>query len=173
MDLKQLQAMGAYASPSLVKRDVPIRVPPLKPADQWEDPNTPEADELAPKEQWADDTLTVYIRKRSSVDFYELICAENREKPFVVIHRCVCNANGEPVFSDLKDVVRLKEWVWMPLAAVANEVNQFAPKNSKPRTSSGANSRSPSADEASVSGSRKSRKKSAPSGSRTETAAAG
>jgi len=172
MDLKQLQAMGAVAPRALVKKDIPIRVPPLKHADQWEDPNIPEADESAPKEQWSEESLTVHIRKRSSVDFYELISSADREKPFVVILRCVCDERGEPVFQDLAQVVQLKEWLWMPLALAANEVNQFGSKNFQPRTSSGANSRSPSAAEASRSGKRKSPKKNAPSGSPTETGAA-
>lgn len=172
MDLKQIQAMGAVASRALVKREVPIRRPPLLPQDQWTDPNIPEADESAPQDQWTDETLTVYIRKRNSADFYELMRADDRVKPFVVIHRCICDERGEPVFPELSLVIQLKEWVWMPLAFEANEVNGFSPKNSKPRTSSGAKSHSPSADEASRSGSKRSPKRNAPSGSPTASDAA-
>lgn len=172
MDLKQLQAMGAVAPRALVKRDIPIRRPPLRAEEEWENPSIPEADESAPKEQWTEESLTVHIRKRSSVDFYELISSADREKPFVVILRCICDEKGEPVFSDIAQVIQLKEWLWMPLALAANEVNEFGSKNSKPRTSSGAKSHSPSADEASRNGKRPSPKKNVRSGSPTETSAA-
>lgn len=145
MDLKQLQAMGGISARSIVKREVPIIHPPLRPAEEWADPNTPESDDQAPKEKWTKAVMEVHVRKRSAADFYELLSADDRNKPLIVILRCICNSDGTPVFDSLEQVDQLKEWLWMPLAVVANEVNKLDPKHSQPKTSSGTKSRSSSA----------------------------
>lgn len=172
MDLKQLQAMGGINARSLVKREIPIMRPPMKPEAEWEDPSVPESDDLAPKEQWAKSTLEVHVRKRSAADFYELLSSDDRNKPLIVILRCICNSDGTPVFESLEQVDQLKEWLWMPLAVVANEVNKLDPKNSRPRMSSGAKSRSPSVAVPLRNGKKRSAKKSAKSGVPTGPSAA-
>ena len=169
MDLNHLQAMGAIATRTLVKKEIPIRRPETKPKQDWADPAVPEF--VEPK-TLVDDKLVTYIRKRSGADFVELMQAEDRHKPFVMILRCVCKADGSQVFESLEQVESLEEWLWIPLAAAAREVNQFGPKKSPPRTSSGASSRSPSAAGRSRSGKRRSAKKSARSGSPTGPSAA-
>jgi hypothetical protein len=72
MDLQQLQAMGGLAPGGLVRRDISIKRPPLKPKEEWASPDAPESDESAPMQAWTDETLTIHIRKRSAIDFYEL-----------------------------------------------------------------------------------------------------
>ncbi len=172
MDLKQLQAMGAISARSLVKRDVPIMRPPMRPEAEWADPSIAEADDLAPKEHWAKDVIEVYIRKRSAADFYELLSSDDRNKPLIVILRCICNSDGTPVFDSLEQVDQLKEWLWMPLAVAANEVNSLGPKLSRPAMSSGAKSRSGSVVGRSQNGKKRSAKQSAKHGSPIEPSVA-
>lgn len=167
MDLKQLQAMGAIVPRTLHKREVPIRRPELKPESEWEEKGVPEG-----TGEWLDDSVTVYIRKRSSVDFIELVSAPDREKACVALLRCVCDEKGAEVFENLDQTKQLEDWLFLPLVMAVNEVNQFGLKNSQPRTSSGAKSRSPSAAGRSRSGKPPSPKKSAPSGSHTAPSAA-
>lgn len=167
MDLKQLQAMGAIVSKSLTKREVPIKRPELRPVEEWADPSAPEE-----TGNWLDDSITVHVRKRSSADFLEMLTATDRDKPAVAILRCVCDEDGSEVFESLEQVQDLKEWLYVPLMMVVNEVNQFGPKNSQPRTSSGAKSRSASADDLSRNGKKRSAKRNARSGLPTATSAA-
>jgi len=172
MELSQLQALGGYSPRGLIKKDIALKRPPLKPESEWADPSKPESDDLAPKSAWVDDVLTVHIRKRSSADAYEVLSADGRSRPFVMILRCICHENGLQVFENLEQVEQLKEWLWMPLAMAASEVNDLAPKKSRPMTSGGAASRSPSADDQSRSGKRRSAKRSVRSGSRTKKSGA-
>lgn len=139
MDLKQLQAMGALVTRSLFKKEVPVRRPVLKPAEEWADPNEPEL-----TDEFVDDSVTVWIRKRSSADFLEMVQAADRDKAHVAILRCVCNPDGSEVFESLAQAKQLREWLFIPLMVAVNEVNGYGLKNSPPKTSSGTNSRSSS-----------------------------
>jgi hypothetical protein len=167
MDLKQLQAMGAIIPRTLFKKEVPVKRPELKPASEWAEKDVPEK-----TGKWIDDTITVHIRKKSSADFMEMIAAPDREKAHIAVLRCVCDEKGAEVFESLEQAKQLEEWLFIPLVMAVNEVNQFGLKNSQPRTSSGAKSRSPSAEGQSRNGKSRSRKKSAPSGSSIETSVA-
>lgn len=169
MDLSSLKAMGAISSRSLVKKDVLVKYPVPLPQEQWTDP---EVAEYPDEVKYQEDTIEIHVRKRSSADFIELTQAEDRLKPFVIIFRCACKPDGTQIFDTLDQVLSLKEWFWLPLMTVVNEVNEFGLKNSQPRTSSGAKSRSSSAAARSRNGKKRSLKKSAPSGLRTGPSAA-
>ncbi len=168
MDLSTLKAMGAVEHRPLVPKNIVVKYPvPNDPA-SWVDPEVPEYPE---KPEFKESTIAAHIRKRSSADFIELTSAPNREKPFVAIFRCVCNPDGSQMFETLDQVLGLKEWLWIPLMTAVNEVNQFGPKNSRPRTNSGMNSPSSSAAR-SRKRSNVSPKKSGPVGSHTGPSAA-
>jgi len=140
MDLKQLTSLGAIVPRTLFKKEVPLKRPGLKPAEEWADPNEPEF-----SGEVLDDSVTVWIRKRSSADFLEMLQAPTRDKAHIAILRCVCNEAGAEVFESLEQCKQLREWLFLPLMVAVNEVNEFGLKNSPPKTSSGTNSRSPSA----------------------------
>lgn len=159
MDLRQLQALGAFVSRDLVKRTITFSYYPLTPADSWADPKEPEYET-----ERRTDTADIHIRKRNSADFMEIVQASDRDKACISIHRCVCNPDGSPLFADLEQVRSLTEWMLIPLLNAVNEVNSFVPGKSRPRTSSSVTSRSPSAEGQSGSGAKRSRKKSARSG---------
>lgn len=159
MDLRQLQALGAFVSRDLHKRTITFTYRPMKPRESWADPAEPEFEDALKT-----DTAEVYIRRRNSADFYEMVKADERDKVFVVIFRCVCNPDGSPLFESVEQASNLAEWMTVPLIAAVNEVNNYQPGKSKPRTSSGATSRSASAGVRSASGKKRSAKKSARSG---------
>lgn len=141
MDLSKLQGLGAFVPQALFKRDVPISYYPLKPAKTWADPDVPEHEA-----ERAVDSVTTYIRKRTSAQFLELCSANDADKPFLTVLQCIVQADGRPVFEDIDQVKRLAEWMLIPLVRAVSEVNTFAAKKSQPRTSSGAASPSPSAE---------------------------
>ena len=167
MDLKQLQAMGAIVPRTLFKREIEIKRPVLKPAAEWADPELPEE-----TGEFVEETITAHIRKRASADFLEMINADDRDKAFVAILRCVCDDRGAELFESLDQAKQLQEWLFIPLAMAVNEVNKFGLKNSQPRTSSGAKSRSLSAEGRSRNGKSPSARKSVQSGRPTATSAA-
>lgn len=167
MDLKQLQAMGAIVPRTFYEKTIPIRRPVLKPVEEWAEADAPEK-----TDKFVDDTITVHIRKRSSADFLEMVTAPDRDKAHIAVLRCVCKPDGAEVFESLEQTKQLEEWLFIPLMLAVNEVNKFGLKNSQPRTSSGANSRSPSAAGRSRNGKKRSAKKSARSGLPTATSAA-
>ena len=148
MDITQLQNMGAFVAQKLIKRDVPIKRPELKPKSEWADPEVPET-----TGQLIDDTLTVHIRRGSAADAIEYAHAPKREQPFIAIQRFVCTPDGKPVFPDLETAMQVQTWLAMPLFETISEAHGTLPKASRRRTSGGANSPSRSADEASKSGS--------------------
>lgn len=162
MDFQQLQALGGIVPTALVRKEIEFYSLPLKPAGEWADPAVPEfADE--PAKQRA----TVFIRKRSSRDFLDIMQASDEDRAFVALFRCLCNEDGTPFFPSVHDASRLAEWMFLPLIGAVNEVNSFDPKPYPPRTSSGIASPSSSADAASVSGSSQSTRKNGRRGSRT------
>jgi len=164
MELKQLQAMGAIASRTLVQKDIQIKYQKPLPQGEWADPAVPEYPD---KPEMVEETLRVFVRKRSAIDSAEFMRATDRERGFLAILRCVCNKDGSQLFDDLDQVASLADWMWIPLAAAVYEVNEFGPKNSQPRTSSGASSRSPSAAGRSRNGKRRSPRKSSLPGTHT------
>lgn len=167
MDLKQLQAAGAFVPRTLFKREIPIKRPEMKPEGEWADPEVPEyTGELL------DDTVTAFIRKRSSADFMEIRQAKNRDKWHLSVLLCVCHEDGTPVFDSLEQAEQLQEWLFVPLAAAVLEVNGEGAKNFQPRTNGGASSRSASAVGRLKSGKRRSRKPSSSSGDSTRPSAA-
>jgi hypothetical protein len=167
MQLKQLQAMGALVPRTFYEKTIPIRRPVLKPADEWAERDVPEK-----TGEFVDDMITIHIRKRSSADFLEMMTAPDRDKAHIAILRCICQPDGTEIFESVEQAKQLEEWLFIPLMLAVNEVNQFGLKNSQPRTSYGAKSRSASADVRSRNGKRRSLKKSAPSGSPTGPSAA-
>jgi hypothetical protein len=167
MDIKQLHAMGALVTRSLTRKEITVRHPALRPKSEWADATQPEfSDELVV------DTMTCWVRKRSSADFLEMMQAPDRDKAHVAVLRCICHEDGREVFESLDQAKQLQEWLFIPLMVAVNEVNQFGLKNSQPRTSSGARSLSASADGQSLNGSRRSPKKNARRGSRIAPSAA-
>lgn len=132
MDIKQLQAMGGFVTRTLFPKTINVRQPVLKPASEWASADEPEF-----TGEVVDTTMDVHIRKRSSFDFLELVKAEDCDRAHVAILRCVLQADGEPVFTDLNQVKQLREWLFIPLMQAVNEVNEFGLKNSQPKTNSG------------------------------------
>jgi hypothetical protein len=150
MDLKQLQAMGAIVPRKLIDREVKFKRPVPADPSTWEDPEVPEfTDEIV------EETVTVHLRKLSSADSIEVLRADDRERPFIGIHRGVCNADGTPLFESLEQAMQLQLWMAVPLFEAVQEVAGIAPKASARKTSSGAKSRSASAGAASKSGKRR------------------
>lgn len=167
MDLKQLQAVGAFVSTKLFKRVVPIKRPEAKPQNEWADPEVPEFTGKV-----IDDTVTVWIRKRSSADFMEIRQAPNRDKFHLSVQVCCFHEDGTPVFETLEQAKKLQEWLFVPLAAEVHELHGEGPKNSQPRTSGGANSPSASAGARSRNGKKRSLKKNfSATGTRTRPSA--
>lgn len=167
MDLKQLHAMGAMVPKTLFKRELEINRPELVPEDQWADPKVAEF-----TGEWVKDSITVHIRKRNSSDFLQIVQAENADKAHTAVWCSVCTEDGSPVFETIEQVRDLQEWLFAPLLLAVNEVNEVGPKNSQPRTSFGAKSRSPSAEGQSRNGSKPSPKMSGQSGRSTDASAA-
>lgn len=167
MDIKQLQSMGAMVPKTLFKREVEIKRPVALPQEEWEDPEVPEfTDEVVTE------SMTTYIRKRNSADFMEIVGASNVDKVHVMVLRCICDEEGNPVFENVEQVKQLQEWLFVPLFTAVNEVNEVSAKNSQPRTKSGASLPSPSAAAPSRNGSSRSVKKNMRSGSSTGASAA-
>lgn len=166
MELKELQVLGAYVPRKLIKKEVPINRPVLKPKEEWADAEIPEF-----TGERSADTITVHIRKRDSADFMEMTAADDRERVSIALLRSVCKPDGSPVFESVEQVNSLAEWLFIPLMVAVGEVNSFESKNSQPRMSSGAKSPSSSARQSKKRNSA-SVKKSAQRGSPTVTSAA-
>lgn len=149
MDFKQLTALGGIISQELVSKEI-----------EFTRPRLPEEGDGDPVKQSA----TIHIRKRNSADFLSIVKAQAEDQPFIAIFRCVCTEDGSPLFPSMAEAGQLAEWLLIPMIAAVNEVNSFAPKHSPLRTNSGMKSPSPSAVARSKSGSRRSRKKSEPTG---------
>jgi hypothetical protein len=167
MDLKQLQAIGAIVPRTLFKREIEFKYPEQKPVAEWVDPEVPEY-----TGQTLDGSMTAYIRRGSSADAIEIANASPRERPFVAIFRSICDDKGNPVFPDLAEAMQLATWLAIPLFNAITEVSGGDPKNSRPGTSSGVASRSPSAAGRSRNGKKRSASKSAKSGQPTNSSAA-
>jgi hypothetical protein len=167
MDLKQLQAMGAIVPRTLVKREVSFKRPVLKPATEWADPEIPEE-----TGEVVEESMTAYIRRGSSADALEIANASERERPFVAVFRAICDEKGNPVFPTLEDAMQLATWLAFPLFKAITSITGGGSKNSRPGTSSGVASRSPSAAGRSRNGKKRSASKSTRSGRHTSSSAA-
>lgn len=135
-----MQAFGAFVPTTLVKHTVKLRRPILKPADEWASPDEPEF-----TGEIVDDTMDVFVRKRASSEFLEMVQATDRDRAMVAILRCVRNEDGSQVFQSIEQVSRLAEWLFIPIVEAVNRTNEFRPKNSAPRTNYGTSSPSSSA----------------------------
>lgn len=145
--MKALQAIGALVPRTLFKREIEFDYPELKPASEWADPEVPEK-----TGKTLHGKMTTFIRRGSSADAIEIANASDRERPFVAIFRSVCDEKGNPVFPTIEDAMQLATWIVVPLFKAITAVSGDRPKNSQPRTSSGAISHSPSADARSKNG---------------------
>lgn len=152
MDIKQLQALGAFKDRRIVPKTIKVKHKPLLPEDQWDEPGVPKY-----AAETVEDKIDCFIRKRSSADTIEVARAEDRHGPHLMVLRCVVDKEGAQLFPTLEMVVDLEEWFFMPLYNAVSEVNYLSPKPSPPRTSSGARSRSRSGAEALRSGKKHSR----------------
>lgn len=149
MDLKQLQALGAFVPTKPIKRTITVQIPRRTVESTWTDPEIPEYEEGTDER-----TIDVYVRKGSSADAIEMANAVSRSQPFVAIFRGVCNEDGSPVFESLEQAEQLETWIAVPLFEAISEVSGKRPKASAPKTNGGASSPSPSEAEASESGSK-------------------
>lgn len=93
MDLKQLQALGAFVPTKPIKRTITVQIPRKTDESTWADPEIPEYGEETDER-----SIDVYIRKGSSADAIEMANAVARSQPFVAIYRGVCHEDGSPVF---------------------------------------------------------------------------
>lgn len=134
--LSQMKAMGGFAPDKTIKREVKFKKPVLRPEGEWADPEIPE--ETGEVE---DATITVFIRRGSAADAFEINQAAKREQPFVVIHRAIVHEDGTPVFESVEQAMRLQLWLAMPLFEAVMEAAPAAPKSSRRKKSGGANSR--------------------------------
>lgn len=149
MDFNQLQKLGGFVSPDIVKRTITFTRPRL-PEEGDGDPVTETAD--------------LHFRKRTSRDFLDISRSEESERPFLALFRCVCNADGTPFFPSAESAAQLAEWMLGPMLNAVNEVNAFAPKRGAARTTSGTTSPRRSEGGRSRSGNSPSPSKSGPTG---------
>lgn len=163
MNLTDLKKMGAFTPTKVTAREVAIKRPVMRPQEEWADNGLPEH-----SGEFADETITVHIRRGSAADAIEYAQADRREQPFIAIHRFVCAPDGSPLFPNLATAMRIETWLAMPLFEAISEAHGTLPKSSRRKTSGGANSRSLSAEERSKSGSTPSASAKSASGSSTE-----
>lgn len=150
MDLKQLQAMGAFIPQGVVEKEITYKRPLLKPRSEWADKKTPEFVEG----QMVEEKTIIFVKRGTSADNIEIIRAPDHEKPFIAVYRCVVNEDGTPLFESLDQTRTLEFWLLMPMFDAVNEVaGGREKKTSGRRTGSGATSRSRSVEELSESGS--------------------
>lgn len=148
MDLKQLTALGAIVPVTLVRKEIAVRRPAPLPTEEWADPNVPEFGTAM-----VEDTLTVHVRKPSAADEIEIHNAAERDRPFILIHRCICQEGGAPLFPSLEVAQQVALWLVTPLFLAVSEVKGDRPNGSRRRTNSGSRSLSRSAAAARRSGS--------------------
>jgi hypothetical protein len=156
MDIKQLRSMGLMAPNPLVKQTITIKYRPLKPDGEREDEEVEAA-------------LDFWIRKFTAADQIAIHGAPEEERVYVAIQRSVFNEDGTALFPDVDSARELDLTMFGEMMVAINEFNEAGSKKSQPRTSGGARSRLPSADEASANGKSPSPKKKSRSGSSTSS----
>lgn len=169
MDLDQLKSMGLVQANPMLKKEITIKYRPLLPKSRWKDPDVEER-----QDEEVEGTVTVWLRKLTAADQMSIAAAAKagRDAMSLMIHLSVFKEDGSRVFPTEDDAAGLDPVMFMPLLVEINKLNEGISKKSRPRTRSGANSRSPSAAEASPNGSSTSAPKNSRSGDSTESAAA-
>lgn len=132
MNLAELQAMGAFVPTKPVKREVKVKQPLLRAAEEWSDADVPEY-----SGEHSDATITTYIRRGAAIDAIEMMKAEERLQPFVAIHRSIVNEDGSPLFLSIEQASQLALWVAIPLFEAITEVAGSAPKALRRKRSGG------------------------------------
>ena len=141
-DLTQLAAMGLVERNPLVKRDITIKYYPLKPEAEWAEPGEPEREDTL-----VEGTVTVFLRRFRASDSIAIHGATGDDQAYVAIYRTVFTQDGQRLFPSLDEAFGLKVEIFHPLLKEINKLNGVSlKKKSKPKTSSGATSPSPSAD---------------------------
>jgi len=167
--LGQLQALGLVSANPLVRREINIQFHPLKPKEQWADPET---EELA--EDLESAAMEVFLRRFTAADRIAFSEAKTQEDAaYLAIHRTVFTAEGDRVFPTLDLAYGLDLMMFAPLVKEIRDLNGIGgpKKKSPPKTKHGASSRSSSARRSKKSSSA-SAPKSSTSGSNTESATA-
>jgi hypothetical protein len=169
MDLDQLRSMGLVSANPLLKREIKIKYRPLLPKDQWNDPNIEER-----QDEEVEGVLTTWLRKLTASDQIAIAAASRagRDVVSLMIHLCTFKEDGSRVFPTEADAAGLDPVMFASLLVEINKINEGIGKKSRPRTKLGANSRSPSAAEASPNGSSTSALKSSESGGSSERSTA-
>jgi hypothetical protein len=140
MDLQELTGMGLVSPNELVRREVKVRYFPLKPKDQWADPEVEEREEAA-----VDGSVTVYLRRLRAADTIAVLQAtDHEERMYLTIQRTVCTPDGKRVFHTLEDAYGIQPSLFHGLITEINALNRGNGKKKKPARTSGANSRSAS-----------------------------
>lgn len=165
MDLEQLKSMGLVQANPLVKREIKVRYRPLLPQSEWADPAV---EERAAEE--VDGVVTVWLRKLTAADQMAVgsVAASGGDAISLIIHLCVFKEDGTRLFPTVDDAAGLDKVMFAGLLLEINKLNEGTAKKSRPRTSSGASSRSPSADAVSPNGNSSSQSKNSQSGTSTE-----
>lgn len=135
MNLNDLMAMGAITPRTVFKRDIKVKFRPLKPENEWAEKGNPEHEDNE-----VEKTITVFIRKANSADLLEITNANDRQRPFVAIYRCICNEDGSEVFPDLETTTTIAPWLLIPLFNVIQTVNPDSKKKSLRKMNSGVKS---------------------------------
>jgi hypothetical protein len=125
MDYTHLKKIGGFVSPEIVVEKIEFTRPRL--------PEEGDGDPIS-------ESAELHIRKRTSRDFLDISRAAEADKPFLALHRCVCNPDGSPLFSSIDEASQLAEWLLGPILNAVNKVNSFAPKSGAARTISGTTS---------------------------------
>ncbi len=127
--------MGAITPRTVFKRDIDVKFRPLKPEKEWAEKGNPEHEEAEVEKK-----ITVFIRKANSADLLEITNANDRQRPFVAIYRCICNEDGSEVFPDLETTTTIAPWLLIPLFSVIQTVNPDSKKKSLRKMNSGVKS---------------------------------
>ena len=154
LKISDLKTMGAFVPSEIVRKEVKIKRPKPKPAEEWAVKNVPEF-----TDEFMEDTLTVFIRKGMAADRLEILQASNRDRAFIAILRAVCNEDGTPMFSSLDQIMggepdengeptpALADWLVFPLFKAITEVAGDGPKASRRARNGGSKPASPTASQ--------------------------
>jgi hypothetical protein len=136
MDLQELAGMGLVSANELVRREVKVRYFPLKPKENWADPEVEEREAQA-----VDGSVTVFLRRLRAADTIAVLqTADSEERMYLTIQRTVCNADGSRLFPRLEDTYGIEPSLFHGLITEINSLNRAdRKKKSRPKTS-GANS---------------------------------
>lgn len=132
--------MGLVAPNELVRREVKVRYFPLKPKDQWADPEVAEREEKA-----VDGIVTVYLRRLRAADTIAVLqTSDAEERMYLTIQRTVCNPDGTRLFPRVEDTYGIEPSLFHGLITEINALNRADGKKKTRARTSGASSRLPS-----------------------------